>query len=683
MISKNSKKNSKKSLAAKTKFLDGAPNNSAGKVQMDSEAMLRAIVNSNRDAVILIDEKARVIFWNSAAEKTFGYTSEEATGKDVHKLLVPKDMHIECDERIKASLEVFEETGRGYFTVGSVQVKGLRKDGHEFPVELSISPVRSGGKWCAVGIAKDISEQKKAEEMLKEAEQRYHALFDQAPIGVLIVDPTTTSFVEFNDVAHKQLGYTREEFQKLSLQDIEVNESKAEIQRHLSEMIEKGGGEFETLHLTKGGQTKNVWVITREIKLKGRRYLHCIFHDITEIRKVEKALLESEAQHRQLIETAQEGVWVLDRDYSTIFVNPRMAQMLGYAESEMCGKKIFDFMENREEEIANGFLSESRQDPNGNYEYGFIKKDGTHVFTNITASKVKDDNGEDLGTLVLVTDITVRKEMADKLANYSRLLEDRLKQRTQELAETNAKLVKSERLAAIGELAGMVGHDLRNPLTGIKNAAYFLRRKNTFPTPQAGEMLDIIDACVIHSNKIINDLLDYSREIRLECKEVSVKLLAKSALAMVPIPEKVQILTNIEEDQKINADEEKMTRVFINLLKNAIDAMPDGGTIHLNSVTVGASDHVEISVSDTGVGIPAEILPRLFSPLLTTKAQGMGFGLAICKRIVEAHGGIITIKTVVGRGTTFTIILPVENKVYGGEKIWIDQGSLLSTTTKP
>jgi len=125
-----------------------------------------------------------------------------------------------------------------------------------------------------------------------------------------------------------------------------------------------------------------------------------------------------------------------------------------------------------------------------------------------------------------------------------------------------------------------------------------------------------------------------------------------------------------------------MMRVFINLIKNAIDAMPEKGTLKIRSRQT--KDTLEIAFADTGIGIPEETLRKLFLPLSTTKAQGMGFGLAICKRIIEAHGGTITVKTEVGKGTTFTVTLPVKPKVeVGGEKTWINMPeSLLSTTTK-
>lgn len=516
------------------------------------------ITNSIRDAIILVDEEAKVTYWNPAAEKIFGYLSSEAIGKSVHALIVPDKLREEGKKRIEYSVKTFGETGTGYFTFGNVELKALRKDGSEFPVELSLSPIKLDGKWSAVGVIKDITERKEAEEKTRQAEERYHAFFNQAPLGVLVVDPRTGEFIEYNDAAHSQLGYTREEFSTISVFDIEAKVSPEETRTHLLELAKTGSGEYETRHCTKSGEIRNVIVTTKTIEILGRSLVHCFFHDITEIKRIQT-----------------------------------------------------------------------------------------------------------------------------ELGKYSQKLEDLVEHRTELLKQTQAKLVKSERLAAIGELAGMIGHDLRNPLTGIKNSAYFLKKKgNTIPETQTKEMLETIDKCVDYSNKIVNDLLDYSREIHLEMQEYSPRKLLEESLAMVNVPDTIEIVNQIDEKPQLMVDLTKIKRVLINLIKNAIEAMPNVGKLTLYGKKL--NDLFEISVADTGPGISDEVLPKLFTPLFTTKAQGMGFGLAICKRIVEAHGGTITVKTATGEGTTFKITLPIEPKnEIGGEKVWINvPESSLSTMTK-
>ncbi|MGD0643911.1 MAG: PAS domain S-box protein [Candidatus Bathyarchaeia archaeon] len=895
----------------------------------ENEEKFHGIANSVRDAIILVDEEAKVTYWNPAAEKMFGYSSSEAIGKDVHALIVPVSISKEGKAQIETSVKLFTETGTGYFTVGNVELVARRKDGTEFPAKLAISPIKLGGKWSAVGVVKDITRRKQADQMQREAEQRYHALFDQSPLGVLVVDPETAAFVEFNDVAYQQLGYSRQEFSKLRLPDIEAKESPDQVRSHVTEMLKEGGGEFETEHRTKNGDIRNVLVTTRTFELAGRTFLHSIFHDITEIRKVQNTLIESEARYRQLVELAQEGIWALNNDFTTVFVNPRMAQLLGYTENEMIGKSLFEFLDRDVIEQAKHFLTQFKQGIKGQFVCVFPRKDGTHIDTSVAASTITDDRGQVIGTLALMADITERKKLEgelraseerfraistsamdaiilvdqedtviywnpaaektfgfaetdaigkklselvippsgrknhalllqelsqasfsarhfeltairkdgtkfpmdlsvarvklkdkncllsivgdvserkvmeealrqerdilesvaanieagltliskdyrilwanqllkqisgndlenrlcysiydqsnricpdcgvkkvfetgvavdrhdyhykfngrddwvelivspvkdkdgkvvaalelavninerkrlqNKLSEYSQRLEEIVQKRTDQLKKTQAELVKSERLAAIGELAGMIGHDLRNPLTGIKNSAYFLKKKgNTIPETQIKEMLETIDKCVDYSNKIVNDLLDYSREIHLELQERSPRQLIAEALAMVNVPEKVEVLNQLPDEPHIEVDPNKINRVFINLIKNAIEAMSNVGKITIYGKK--GNGCFEISFEDTGAGISDEILPKLFSPLFTTKAQGMGFGLAICKRIIESHEGTIKVKTSNGEGTTFMVNLPIEHKPkIGGEKIWINMPESLSST---
>jgi signal transduction histidine kinase len=172
-----------------------------------------------------------------------------------------------------------------------------------------------------------------------------------------------------------------------------------------------------------------------------------------------------------------------------------------------------------------------------------------------------------------------------------------------------------------------------------------MKKKGTEISPsQAQEMLETIDKCVDYSNKIVSDLLDYSREVHLELKEESPKKLLEDSMKLFDVPETIQIQNLLNDQPTVKVDADKIKRVFINLVKNAVEAMPNGGVIAVSSKSV--NDELEVSFSDTGAGISEDVVPNLFSPLFTTKAQGMGFGLAICKRIIEAHSGTIAFKTV-------------------------------------
>jgi len=231
-------------------------------------------------------------------------------------------------------------------------------------------------------------------------------------------------------------------------------------------------------------------------------------------------------------------------------------------------------------------------------------------------------------------------------------------------------------------LAAMVGHDLRNPLMGIDGATYYLKTKlGSKMDEKVKEMFELIEKDIEYSNNIITDLLEYSREIRLEKVETNPKSIMKEALSLVKIPESIQVSDLTQSEPKIEVDVERLKRVFINIIKNAIDAMPEGG--RLTITTKESDDSLEIAFTDTGVGMSKETLDKLWTPLFTTKAKGMGLGLSICKRFVEAHEGNISVKSTVGKGTTFTVTIPIKLKIEGGETTWLNQPEyLLSTTTK-
>jgi len=274
------------------------------------------------------------------------------------------------------------------------------------------------------------------------------------------------------------------------------------------------------------------------------------------------------------------------------------------------------------------------------------------------------------------------KKASSQLAAYAEQLEQMVEERTRQLKKSQEDLLKAQRLAVIGELAGMVGHDLRNPLTSIAGATYYAKKHLTDKIDgKIREMLELIEKNIAYSNKIINDLLDYSREITLDLRETSPKKLVMEVLCSVNVPKKIKLVDLTKDEPKIKVDIDKLKRVLMNIIKNAIDAMPKGGTLTIKSKK--QKDSLEIAITDTGVGMSKETLEKLWTPLFTTKAKGMGFGLPICKRFIEAHGGTICAKSTMGKGSTFTVTIPIEPKVTtGGENVWVKmpESSLLTTT---
>ncbi len=226
-------------------------------------------------------------------------------------------------------------------------------------------------------------------------------------------------------------------------------------------------------------------------------------------------------------------------------------------------------------------------------------------------------------------------------------------------------LKEKERLAAIGQTAGMIGHDIRNPLQAITSEVYMAKLAIAESrVPEEGkkgavDSINLIEEQTDYISKIVSDLQDYARPIKPEIKEVDLAKLVTSVFQTLRIPNKVTVKVNIEGGfPKVHTDLTLIRRALTNLANNAIQAMPEGGTLELAAHK--EERQVIISVSDTGKGIPYEIKPKIFTPLMTTKAKGEGLGLAVVKRLVEALGGDVFFESEVDKGTKFTIILPLE-----------------------
>lgn len=229
--------------------------------------------------------------------------------------------------------------------------------------------------------------------------------------------------------------------------------------------------------------------------------------------------------------------------------------------------------------------------------------------------------------------------------------------------ENTKKLLESERLAVIGQTAGMVGHDLRNPLQSIVGEL-FLARNEVANLPDGdsklnlASSLDAIEEQVNYMDKIVSDLQSFVKAIHVQKRTVNLKQLVNQVFSQVTIQKDIAVLIEVNEKQTVTADPDLLKRVLINLVTNAVQAMPSGGKLVLRSYRDNPSEATLIVVEDTGVGIPKQIRPQLFKPLFTTKAKGQGFGLAVCRRVMEAHGGTITFSSQEGKGTKFVVHLP-------------------------
>ena len=355
-----------------------------------------------------------------------------------------------------------------------------------------------------------------------------------------------------------------------------------------------------------------------------------------------------------IIPLARESVYDHMRDFVLILgendevvdANPAAQQLFGGNITELAGQPIQRLFRERLNSPFN--INEMREG-----QEIVSRKEGEERIYDVTTSTLEFESSWFKGEIVVLHDITAQRRAQTYWEEQQRLYSSYLERQVEERTK---RLRMAERLATIGELASMIGHDLRNPLTGIAGAVYYLKKGEGPDMDESKrKMYGVIEKNIEASDSIINDLLDYSREPRLKLKETNLRQLVEDAIFSVTVPDDVKVTNQTDGELAALVDSPKMKRVLINLLQNAIDAMPKGGSISIASRY--SNQEFEISVADTGTGIPDEVLDRIWEPLYTTKPKGMGLGLAICKKIVEAHGGSISVESEAGVGTMFTLRL--------------------------
>jgi len=245
----------------------------------------------------------------------------------------------------------------------------------------------------------------------------------------------------------------------------------------------------------------------------------------------------------------------------------------------------------------------------------------------------------------------------EQVTRHAAELEQKVEERTRALKEAQEELVKKERLAVLGQLAGGVGHELRNPLGVIKNSIYYLTLRLQDAEEKVKRHLSIMEREIRTANKITTDLLDFARSKEPSRMSTDLNKLVEEVFVQYPVEPQITLRTELDPGvPPVMIDKEQIQQVFLNLIVNAVQAMPQGGQLAVKtSVQRG---FVVVSFTDTGSGIPEENLAKIFQPLFTTKAKGIGLGLAVSKSLVEANNGEITVESQRGRGTTFHVKFP-------------------------
>jgi PAS domain S-box-containing protein len=608
----------------------------------ETQNQLQTLADSLPALISYIDSDQKYRFNNKAYEELFGQSLETILGRHVREVLSEQGY-----ERIQARIEA--------------ALSGVPQS---FEYEL---PVKSGTRHMSatyipdfgehrevkgifiLGI--DITERKRLEEELRASREQLEYTIDSNPaviyLGKPLEDMSDYYPLYMSKNVESMVGFGPEEFmgrKGAAFWASRVHpDDLLKYREGTSKFWEERRRTSEYRFLHKNGTYR--WILEEANVMCDStgtvRDVIGYWTDITERKRMEEELRASR-ERLELIVTSNPAVIYSGKplpdfsDWIMTYISERVTEMLGFEPQELVGHPEFweHHVPPEDAQLVRAAIPSLWKEGQYTIEYRFRHKDGTYRWIREEARLIRDVETKPMEVYGYWIDITEQKQLE------------------------NALLV-SQRLAAIGQLAAMVSHDLRNPLQGISAASYLLRNDQS-TAEERNEILQLIDDNLQHADEIVSELLDYSREIHLALTEVTPKEITRSALEVVKVPDTIQVRDQSQERPIVRVDSDRMKRVFINLITNAVDAMPNGGTITIS--TKESNGLMEIAVSDTGTGLDRGILENLWKPLQTTKAKGMGLGLPIVKRIIDAHGGEVSVESKVGEGTTFTIRLPIKPK---------------------
>ncbi len=525
-----------------------------------------------------------------------------------------------------------------------------------------------GGDVCRATLT-DITERKQAEMELIQSEAKFRSTFDQSPVGSVIVG-LDKHFIRCNSAFCNFLGYPESELIGKTISDITHPEDLEIGMKELKQMME---GKIESYTRQKRYIRKDGSIIWGEISIRLVRdanneplYFLPIIQNITERKQAEEALGASEEKYRQIVDTAGEGIWMIDAEGNTTFANQKMTELLGYSAGEMLGVSFFTFMDEDGKALAAANVQRRRQGIKEQHDFKFRRKDGTDLWTILETNPIFDKDGRYAGALAMITNITERKQAEELVQRYADELEQRVEERTAQLISANR--AKDEFLANIS-------HELRTPLSGILGYSEILLEGVRGPlTEKQQQAVEMINSSGEYLLKLVNDILDISRietgkfEIRPEI--IDVNEICKSSLSLIlPLAGKKSIRVDYSpcmDACTIFADPKRLKQMLVNLLHNAVKFTPEQGAVKFNVQANAKEGVMRFSITDTGIGIKPEDIQKIFNPFvqvdsgLSRQYEGSGLGLVLVKKLAELHGGGVELQSDFGKGSCFTLVLPWE-----------------------
>jgi PAS domain S-box-containing protein len=606
----------------------------------ESELKYRSFIEASSDAIFCVDEKGQYQFTNRLFASTFGKSPDYFIGKTFWDIY-PKE---HADYRFEATKRVFQ-TGESE----SLEVEVPLPDKTLF-FYATANPIKdeTGKVILALTHAVNITERKHIEDELRESEKKFSAAFHHGPQMMAISDIKTGRYLEVNDNFIRLTGFSRKEAIDKKSTDLGIL-SKDDRQTLIRELQQTGriAGKEMTMY-RKNGEPFWCLFFAEIIQVSGTDHILWLVEDITDRKRAEEALLDSQQKFQALVESTSDFIWEMDSRGLYTYCSPQLDILWGFHPAEMLGKSPFDLLppEDREQAIK-GFsaLAESAS-PFRNMEMRSVDGTGQVKLIEISGAPFFDMEGKLSGYRGITRDITERKQIEEELQ-------------------------KAQKLESLGVLAGGIAHDFNNLMGGIfgyidmaseastenKVTSYLSKAMNTIDRARALTQQLLTFAKGGAPVQQIGDLFPFVQET------------AQFALSGANISCHFDVPQDL---WACNFDKNQIGQVIDNLIINAQQAMPVGGTIELSSrnITLAEKEHpllangnyVKISVKDSGVGIPKELISKIFDPFFTTKAKGHGLGLATCYSIIKHHGGCIDVESEPGKGSTFKVYLPASTE---------------------
>jgi PAS domain S-box-containing protein len=598
----------------------------------ESEKEYRSLFSNMIDAFsfsqMVFDDSGKPIDFvylqiNDAYERMIGLKKERIIGKKASQVIpgIRED-----------NPELFDQYGRVALTGKKEKFEYFLK---HLQLWLNVS-VYSPKKGYFAAVLENITERKKIEEALKESEQLYHTLFDNGEDGFQLIkiiydeagNPTDFEFLKVNRAYEDQTSLKESDVVGKTVKEAIPNIEQSWISTYGN--VAKTG---KSKHFINYNQRTHRWYDVNAF-LYAKDQVGALFRDITKRKEAEIQLKQRKDQLAlelerffSMIEDLPVMVCLITADYQIDFANRLFREKFGEPKGRRCYQYVGGCVDTPCAKCESLIPLKTGKP----HHWTVTFPDGTVVdahdypFTDVDGRK-----------MVLEADIDITEQL-----NLQKQLQDK------------------ERMAAIGQTAGMVGHDIRNPLQTITGEVYMAKMElENVPEGEAKqnllEGLRIIDEQTVYVNKIVQDLQDYTKALKPKIEDVKLSETIQAVKSSINIPENITFECSTCMDfPKLKMDQTFIRRILQNLLNNAIQAMPKGGKLSIKVANV--KEKVVITFEDTGDGIPIEVRDKLFTPLITTKAKGQGFGLAVVKRLTEAMGGTVSFKSEIGKGTQFIL----------------------------